>query len=325
MNKKITKIMIAVLLVFLLILAVKNTVNAVIDETKEVSLTITKYEHSNGNKENKELAGVEFTVSLVPNEINIVDEAIKYIESNEVATYIKTTTKNGTIKFENLIQGRYLVQETNAPKNVLTKIESFLIDLPRTNDRGDGWNYDVVVYPKNISIYGTVTLNQLTKGGETVENAVWELQKINKAQEWKKYDYEGELVTNENGRIQIKNLEVGKYRLIQIQVANKGYILDKTGYIEFEIDTENIEYEFTAVNENLKIQKLVLQDDGNYGKKQSAFKTDINSWKIIASVADIISKLEVYKIKDELPDGLKYLNDSIKIYGIDKNDKQIEL
>ena len=325
MNKKLTKVIITVLVIIMLIVAIGNTAKAVIDETKKVSLTITKYEHSNGSEVNKELAGVEFTVSLVPNETGTVDEAIQYIESNEVTTYTKTTPENGIIKFENLEQGRYLVQETAAPKNVLTKIESFLVDLPRTNDNGDGWNYDVTVYPKNITIYGTVTLNQLTQDGETLKDVVWELQKMNEDKQWKKYDYEGNLSTDENGKIKIQNLEVGKYRFIQIQVSEEGYILDKSGFIEFEIDTENMEFEFTAINERLEIKKQVLQDDGKYGTKQSAFKTDINSWKITTDVADIISKLDIYKIKDELPEGVNYISDSIKVYGINKENEQVEI
>ena len=143
MNRKVTKFLITILTVMILILSVGNTVEAVIDETKQVSLTITKYENLNGNKENVELKGVEFKVSLIPNEISSVKEAVSYVENNEVTKYIKTTPENGTIKFENLKQGRYLVEETNAPKNVLTKIESFLIDLPRTNNNGNGWDYDV--------------------------------------------------------------------------------------------------------------------------------------------------------------------------------------
>ena len=324
MNKKTKKLIITILAIIMLIVAIGNTAKAVIDETKKVSLTITKYEHSNGSGENKEFAGVEFTVSLVPNETGTVDEAVKYIENNTVTKYTKTTPENGTIKFENLEQGRYLVQETNAPKNVVTKVESFLIDLPRTNNNGDGWDYDVTVYPKNITIYGTVTLNQVTQDGENLPGTIWELQKMNSNKQWEKYDYEEELSTDENGKIQIQNLEVGKYRFIQEQ-AEEGYILDKSGFIEFEFDTKNMEYEFTAVNEKLEIQKQVLQDDGTYSASQNAFKTDINSWKITSDVADIISKMEVYKIKDELPDGLSYKNDSIKVYGINKENEQVEI
>jgi len=324
MNKKIKKIIITILAIIMLVVAIGNTAKAVIDETKKVSLTITKYEHSNGSGENKEFAGVEFTVSLVPNKIRNVDEAVQYIENNTVTNYTKTTPENGTIKFEDLKQGRYLVQETNAPKNVVTKVESFIIDLPRTNDNGDGWDYDVTVYPKNITIYGTVTLNQVTQDGENLPGVIWELQKMNSNKQWEKYDYQGELLTDENGKIQIQNLEVGKYRFIQTQ-AEEGYILDKSGFIEFEIDTQNMEYEFSAVNEKLGIEKNILQDDGTYSASQSAFKTDINSWKITADVADIISKMEVYKIKDELPDGLSYKNSSIKVYGINQDNEQEEL
>lgn len=323
MNKS-KKIIIIVLAIIMLILSIVNTAKAAIDEKRKVSLTITKYEHSNGNEKNVKLKGVEFTITLVPNDISNIDEAIQYMESNEVISYTKTTPDNGTIKFENLVQGRYLVQETNAPKNVVSRIESFLIDLPRTNDNGDGWDYDVTVYPKNITIYGTVTLKQLTQDREKLQGTVWELQKLNDNEQWKKYDYNGNLVTDENGKIQIQNLEIGQYRLVEKKTV-EGYILDKTDIIEFEIDTKNINYEFTSINEKLSIQKQILQDDGNYGTSQGAFKTDTNSWKITADTADIITKMEVYNIKDELPDGLNYKTDSIQIYGINKNGEQVEI
>lgn len=324
MNKilKFKKIIITILAIIMLIVFVGNTTKAVIDETKKVSLTIKKYENVNGKTENLELKGVEFTISLIPNNISNVDEAINYIKNNQTSSYKKTTPDNGIVKFENLEQGRYLVQETDAPKNVVSKIESFLVDLPRTNDKGNGWDYDVTIYPKNITIYGTVTLNQLTQDGKNMQGAIWELQKLNSTQEWKKYDYDGDLLTDVEGKIKIQNLEVGKYRLIEKETT-EGYILDQTNPIEFEIDLKNINYEFTATNETLHIEKTILQDDGSYGTGQGAFKKDTNPWKITADVAGIITKMGVYKITDKLPEGLLFKSDSIKVMGINKNDEEV--
>ena len=326
MNKilKFKKIIISVLTIIMLILFIANTANAVIDETKKVSLTITKYENVNGKTENLELKGVEFTISLIPNSISNVDEAIEYIKNNQVSSYTKTTPDNGTIKFENLEQGRYLVQETDAPKNVVSKIESFLVDLPRTNDKGNGWDYDVTIYPKNITIYGTITLNQLTQDGNKLQGAIWELQKLNNNQKWEKYDYDMELSTDKDGKIKIQNLEVGNYRLIEKETT-EGYILDQTNFIEFEIDLKNINHEFTAINETLDIEKQILEDNGSYGAQKGAFKTETNSWKITADVADIITKTNVYKITDKLPEGLNLINDSIKVLGINKNNEEVTI
>ena len=326
MNKilKLRNIIFIVLVIITLILSLGNNVKAVIDETRKVSLTIKKYEHSNGGEDNIPLKGVEFSISLVPNEIEFVEDAESYIKNNEITSYKKTTPESGIITFENLEQGRYFVQEINAPKNVVSKVESFLIDLPRTNNNGNGLDYDVTVYPKNITIYGTVTLNQLTQNGQKLQGTVWELQKLNVDNQWEKYDYQGELTTNQDGLIIIQNLEVGKYRLLQEKTL-EGYILDQTNSIEFEINFSNIDYQFTSVNETLTVQKQVLKDDGNYGDSQGAFKTDINSWKVTADIANIITKMNNYKIKDELPDGLNYLVDSIEVYGINKDNEQIKV
>ena len=123
------KIILLILAMLILLSSIGGSVQAItdalIDTSKKVSLTITKYEHANGNEENKELAGAEFTVYEIPNTIATVEEAESYIKNNEVVSYTKTTPSNGTVTFSKLNQGRYLVAETNAPKNVLKKWKAF--------------------------------------------------------------------------------------------------------------------------------------------------------------------------------------------------------
>ena len=310
----IISIILAIVATILGINVVKADINTVIDTTRKASLTITKYEHSNGSDENKSLAGVEFTIYLVDDSISDVEEATEYIQNNDVTSYKKVTPENGTIKFSDLQVGRYLVVETDAPKNVVSKIESFLVDLPRTSDDGTNWNYDVTVYPKNITIYGAVTLHQKTQDNEPLEGVNWILQKLNNIKEWEKYDYENTLTTDENGEFKIENLEVGKYRLIQ-KDAPDGYIVDLTDTIEFTIDNENINYDFTPTIETLDFSKKILLDDKSYGDDVGAFKKDTNSWKITADIPSIINKMEEYKIEDKLQEGLIYKENSINVFG----------
>ena len=153
--KKITILALAFMLMFFSsVNIVKAVTDQVIDNNKKASLTITKYEHANGSEENISLAGVEFTIYSIPSNIETVSDAQDYIKNNAVNSHTDITPENGTITFTNLELGRYLVEETDAPKNVMTKVESFLIDLPRSNDNGSTWEYDVTVYPKNITVYG---------------------------------------------------------------------------------------------------------------------------------------------------------------------------
>ncbi|MCI9063687.1 MAG: hypothetical protein HFJ17_03700 [Clostridia bacterium] len=302
---------------------VLDTKAVLIDPTRKASLTITKYEHANGNLENKGLEEVEFTIYLIQDTINSVEEAEQYISDNQAVSYKGITPKSGTITFSNLELGRYLVVETKAPKNVVTKVQSFLIDLPRSNNNGNGWDYDVTVYPKNITIYGSVILNQLSKDNRPLPGVTWVLEKqIN--QQWEKYDYEGTLVTDTKGKIIIENLEVGEYRLLP-EKAPDGYIVDASDNIEFSITTKKNDYEFTVKSEKLKLDNYILLDDGTYGKSKSVFKKDVNSWKIVSEVADIISKMDEYKITNKLSDGLIYVDNSIRVYGINENGEEIEV
>ena len=66
--------------------------------------------------------------------------------------------------------------------------ESFLIDLPRTSDDGKSWNYDVTVYPKNVTIYGSVTLTHTNQQNEPLAGATWKLEKKTSNGDWEQYE-----------------------------------------------------------------------------------------------------------------------------------------
>lgn len=64
-------------------------------------------------------------------------------------TALPETDQNGKTGDTNLEQGLYLVIETRVPENVTSTTDPFLVSLPMTTVDGNGWNYDVTVYPKN--------------------------------------------------------------------------------------------------------------------------------------------------------------------------------
>ena len=321
------KIILLILAMLILLSSIGGSVQAItdalIDTSKKVSLTITKYEHANGNEENKELAGAEFTVYEIPNTIATVEEAESYIKNNEVVSYTKTTPSNGTVTFSKLNQGRYLVAETNAPKNVLKKVESFLIDLPRMTDDGTSWNYDVTVYPKNITIYGSVTLNEISNYGGRMQGTEWILQKQDGKGEWQNYD-NNVYVTDELGQFTINNLEVGKYRLIE-ESTTEGYIINQSEPLEFTIDTDNINQEITTESEMLNIRQYVSFSDGTYGVDIGKFTTDVVSWMTEVDVSKNISKMSEYSVTETIDDGLIVDSKSIHIYGMGESGEKIEI
>ncbi len=304
----------------------KAATNTIVDINRKASLTITKYENKNGSKENKVLKGVEFTIYNIPSNSGVenVAQGLEYIKNHSVRSYAQTTPDSGKITFSNLDLGRYLVVETKAPKNVSTKIESFLIDLPRTTDDGKGWNYDVTIYPKNVTIYGNVTLTHLTEEGTPLAGTTWKLEKKDSNGNWKEYDGLGVLTTNASGQINIENLEKGDYRLVQNSIID-GYIMDKSDTKNFTIDLQNTNKNLTAKSEKLEIEKYVKSANGEYTNTVGAFTTEKLTWKTKADVAKITEKMDKYTITEIIPEQLILKQDSIKVYGIDGSGNEVLL
>ena len=73
-------------------------------------------------------------------------------------TAMPLTDTYGKTKAENLDLGLYLVVETKVPEMVSSTCNPFFISLPMTSGDGNGWIYDVTVYPKNLT--GDPTLDK---------------------------------------------------------------------------------------------------------------------------------------------------------------------
>ena len=72
-------------------------------------------------------------------------------EINQSGTAMPLTDDiTGTTSVGGLELGLYLVVETQVPENVTSTVNPFLASLPMTDTQtGDGWFYDIKVYPKN--------------------------------------------------------------------------------------------------------------------------------------------------------------------------------
>lgn len=72
-------------------------------------------------------------------------------EANQSGTAMALTDDiTGTTSVDGLDLGLYLVVETEVPENVTSTVNPWLVSLPMTDtETGDGWFYDVTVYPKN--------------------------------------------------------------------------------------------------------------------------------------------------------------------------------
>lgn len=323
----------------------------IIDTTKEGSITINKYE---GNDTTKPLAGVEFTIykiadleqgsdpvelkykSLIGNDVTItsdtkyddiklvVDEKVKSGKLKGISKTTEIESDKATAKFTNLGLGVYLVEETKAPSQVVNKTANFLVSVPMTNEAGDDWVYDITANPKNVTVYGGITL--IKKGKtikvdgsateETLKNVSFELQK-KETTGWTNVD---EYKTNESGEINVTRLAPATYRFIETNLGgkdeNKGYILDgKTAY-EFTVQTDgkikvgdaeaSENATITVYNEKPSLEKSVKNANVSYDNDTDASVGDTVTWKVEASVPSNVNKLETYKLTDKMSDALTW-------------------
>lgn len=96
-------------------------------------------------------------------DMNNAKNKLEAYVTNNGGTAMPLTGANGNAKgvtsADELDLGLYMVVETKVPEQVTDTVKPFFVSLPMTENDGDEWNYDVVVYPKNES--GMPTLEKL--------------------------------------------------------------------------------------------------------------------------------------------------------------------
>ena len=179
------------------------------------------------------------------------------------------TNAEGAAQFNGLPVGMYLVIETNKVQSVTKTVTPFLVSIPMTrigdtegdtnkNNNLKQWLYDVVVYPKNSTAQGTVTLVKQGKHGNTIENLAGVMFKLFQYQD-SKADYvditdnlqnkamvdgEAYVVTASDtnlGKITFSDLPMGKYYVQEYGYTtnnDKGYIINTKGKYGFAIDKD---------------------------------------------------------------------------------------
>lgn len=73
----------------------------------------------------------------------------QFVGNAEGKQPLPMTDEQGETGASDLPLGLYLVAETKVPANVHTTTDPFFLSLPMTDVQGDGWFYEVEVYPKN--------------------------------------------------------------------------------------------------------------------------------------------------------------------------------
>ena len=305
------------------------------------SLTIVVHEQQNNTTNNDPLEGVEYTIYKVDETVETTIQAESYITSNSVTGIAKTTGEDGTVVFDNIALGRYYVKVTNVPDGVVAT-EDFLVELPRTNSTGTGWDYDLTVEPKIKTAFGNLELTKVNASGAPMSGVNFKLQVKQNNGAWADYTAQTNFTTNSEGKITLNNLpsydynsNTATYRLVEVSVPDTGYIInnkqlatlvwkvnnDGTITIENESSLDSDLFtvtkdanvtKVTYKNEKPEVEKKV-KNGGEYLDMVGAFLTDTVEFKVTAGIPMQIADMKTYKITDNIPQGLTLNRESIKI------------
>lgn len=257
----------------------------------------------------------------------------------------RKTDNNGYVQFADLNVGMYLVIETTTPDSVVKPVDPFLVSIPMTRvqdgEQATGgqlkeWLYDVVVYPKNSSAKGDITLIKKgkTDGKENeiknLPDVIFKLQRYNvnstNADKYDDYTVNNtcEFTTNKDGKITVQSLLKGKYRFVEIGYAeNKesGYIINNNVAYEFEIDDKgklvtpdgatpnsdfviNDDNTMTVYNHKPDLEKDVTQRDttkgSDTGNDTDYAVGDTVEYTLTIYVPENVAKLKTFKVVDTM-------------------------
>lgn len=296
---------------------------------------------------------------------NLNDGIANKVVKDKTGKTERKTDKNGYVQFADLNVGMYLVIETTTPDSVVKPVDPFLVSIPMTRvqdgEQATGgqlkeWLYDVVVYPKNSSAKGDITL---IKKGKTdgkkdeiknLPDVIFKLQRYNvnstNADKYDDYTVDNtcEFTTDSEGKITVKSLLKGKYRFVEIGYAeNKesGYIINNNVAYEFEIDDQgklvtpagatpnsdfviNNDNTMTVYNHKPDLEKDVTQRDTTKGSDTG---NDIDyavgdnvEYTLTIYVPENVAKLKTFKVVDTMnKNQLMHNIDSVTISSGDVN------
>lgn len=211
-------------------------------------------------------------------------------EDNSVGT--------GKVKFE-LDLGIYMVAETKAPSQILTKSANFIVSIPMTVKQDDGtyvWNYDVEAEPKNAPTYGGVTLIKTgrvagnTDNGTGLSGVLFRLD-IKNGEAWDAVDLSK--VTIEKGKsVQTVSAAGAIDKKGQIETADDGYINITNGLAPATYRFVELEAVNGYIANVAKAYKFLLENDVATGKLVvKVDSNDVSSIEVINERPDLEKKI----------------------------------
>ncbi|HHY2656323.1 TPA: MSCRAMM family protein [Bacillus thuringiensis] len=194
-----------------------KVVEVQVENAKELgSLQVIKKDAESG----KVLAGAEFKLKN---------------EAGQVVGEAKITNKDGVVKFESLVPGKYTLEETKAPEGY----KALEVTVEVNVVANDVVKQEVMNEKVKEEITGQLEITKVDANNTntTLAGAVFEI--------WKDGTKMDTLTTNKSGKATSKKLEPGDYTLKEIQ-APEGYTLSDK------------EMKFTISNEKIEVVKLQI-------------------------------------------------------------------
>ena len=221
-----------------------------------------------------------------------------------------------------------------------------------TKADGSGWLYDVHVYPKNKTTYGSVTLIKKGNDDTLLQGVIFKLEKqsgdhwdsVTQSDETDEYNNKKDLnlITNKSGEITVTGLSQGKYRFTETDRGNNaGYIMDGVSTYEFTIDAKgNVTYNketkpnatITVTNEKPDMTKEVKKrtatgQDDKWGQDADYNIDDKVPYRIKIDVPSNITKLKDFTLTDtptHLTDDIDSIKMTYKANESDAEDTEIK-
>lgn len=306
--------------------------NYTIKEINPDSKYNVEYSSSSVTVKANETSEVTVTNSLKPGKVTVTKECTGYITNNQK---FKITLNNVTKEFscntsytwDNLTPGDYtLTEDVTNLKNNLVQIKignNAFITGNSTNVKVLP-NEEVKAIVKNTLEAGGIVLTKVDADTKKpIEGVKFNLYFINGNNEEEAKDIYGNLVgiqtTTKEGKVAFQNLPYGKYKIVEVENPEEGYVIAESQTII--IDKDNAYYKSNFENKRIKLIINKTNIDGSKELENAKFnildKKTKETYKEIEITKDnktLILKPGEYIITEVVaPTGYQKLFDTIEI------------
>lgn len=291
-----------------------------------------EYSSSSVTVKYNETSEVTVTNSLKPGKVTVTKECTGYITNNQkfkitLNDVTKEFSCNTSYTWDNLTPGDYTLTED------VTNLKNNLVQIKIGNNTfvtGDSTsvkvlpNEEVKVIVKNKLEAGGIVLTKVDADTKKpIEGVKFKLYFINGNNEEEAKDIYGNLLgiqtTTKEGKIAFQNLPYGKYKIVEVENPEEGYVIAESQTVI--IDKDNAYYKSNFENKRIKLIINKTNIDGSKELENAKFnildKKTKETYKEIEITKDnktLILKPGEYIITEVVaPTGYQKLFDTIEI------------